>query len=79
MSTFSNIWNRTNHPNTTVYCQDSSALLKHAVLSAQNPINPPPPLVSLDTTKPSILPALPLQEKNIDFIFGGKSLFGLLS
>ncbi|KAF8965236.1 S-adenosyl-L-methionine-dependent methyltransferase [Flammula alnicola] len=57
-----------NHPDTTVYCQDSSALLKHAVL-AMNSKEQPPPLRSLDNK--THCPPLPDKHAQIDFIFGG--------
>ncbi|KJA27122.1 hypothetical protein HYPSUDRAFT_212781 [Hypholoma sublateritium FD-334 SS-4] len=57
-----------NHPATTVYCQDSSALLKHA-LTGDKDIKGK--LKSLDGE--TYCPALPDKNAQIDFIFGGMS------
>ncbi|KAF9454585.1 S-adenosyl-L-methionine-dependent methyltransferase [Macrolepiota fuliginosa MF-IS2] len=55
-----------NHPQTKVYCQDSSLLLKHAIETHQG--KEPPPLLSNDgKTK---CPAMPNKDE-VDFIFGG--------
>ncbi|CAA7271617.1 unnamed protein product [Cyclocybe aegerita] len=58
---------KTNHPDVTVYCQDSSNLLKHAVekRSGKKPV----PLKSYLDKKS--LPPLPDPHEKIDFIFGG--------
>ena len=60
--------NRTNHPGTLVYCQDSSALLKHAVAVMND--EGPPPLLSKDGE--TMCPTMPKKNDQIDFIFGGK-------
>jgi hypothetical protein len=60
--------NRTNNPETVVYCQDSSALLKHAVAVMNN--EDPPPLLSKDGQ--SLCPPMPKKTDQIDFIFGGR-------
>ncbi|KAF8201752.1 C5-DNA-methyltransferase [Pholiota molesta] len=59
---------RKNHPETTVYCQDSSVLLKHAVMASNNK-GKAPALLSLDGK--TYCPALPAKNAQIDFIFGG--------
>ncbi|KAJ3515085.1 hypothetical protein NLJ89_g1982 [Agrocybe chaxingu] len=58
---------KTNHPNVTVYCQDSSNLLKHAVEKKSGKKSEP--LKSYLDGKS--LPPLPDSYEKIDFIFGG--------
>ena len=61
-------FNRRNHPETIVYCQDSSALLKHAVAVMNN--EEPAPLPSKDGQ--TLCPPMPRKVDQIDFIFGGR-------
>ncbi|KIM49346.1 hypothetical protein M413DRAFT_15448 [Hebeloma cylindrosporum] len=53
-----------NHPETTVYCQDTNALLKHIV-------DHTPPLYSLIDGKTRCPPLPDKNKEPIDFIFGG--------
>ncbi|KAF9535246.1 S-adenosyl-L-methionine-dependent methyltransferase [Crepidotus variabilis] len=56
-----------NHPDTIVYCQDSSKLLKHAVDVMNN--KNPDALPSKDGK--TLCPPMPKKSDGIDFIFGG--------
>lgn len=56
---------RYNHPDTTVYCQDTNVLLAHAIAVSQG--KKPSPLRSLDG---KILPAMP-KRGEVDVIYGG--------
>lgn len=58
---------RHNHPETLVYCQDSSTLLKQAVAQFNN--EHPAPLLSND--QKNFCPDMPDKNASIDFIFGG--------
>jgi hypothetical protein len=62
---------RHNHPETLVYCQDSSALLKQAVAQFNN--EHPAPLLSND--RKTFCPDMPDKNSSIDFIFGGLYFF----
>ncbi|KAF9473771.1 S-adenosyl-L-methionine-dependent methyltransferase [Pholiota conissans] len=57
-----------NHSDTIVYCQDSSSLLKHAIIHSSNP-EKTIPLLSLDGQ--TYCPPLPDKHAQVDFIFGG--------
>jgi DNA (cytosine-5)-methyltransferase 1 len=60
--------NRWNNPETLVYCQDSSVLLKHAVAVMND--EEPAPLLSKDGQ--TMCPPMPKKNDQIDFIFGGR-------
>lgn len=69
---------RHNHPETLVYCQDSSALLKQAVAQFNN--EHPTPLLSND--RKTLCPDMPDKNSSIDFIFGGMYIslfFGIVA
>lgn len=66
--------NRKNHPDTVVYCQDSSILLKHAVAVMND--EDTAPLLSKDGQ--TLCPPMPKKTAQIDFIFGGRK-FDLLN
>ncbi|PPR01483.1 hypothetical protein CVT26_015106 [Gymnopilus dilepis] len=57
-----------NHPDTKVYCQDSSNLLKYAILGKNSNGKSKPPSSNIDGTE---CPPLPKKTDGIDFIFGG--------
>lgn len=63
------IINRKNHPETIVYVQDSSNLLKHAITGLNDKGQQKPLLSKLDDK--TACPSLPKQKDQVDFIFGG--------
>ncbi|KAF8163400.1 S-adenosyl-L-methionine-dependent methyltransferase [Crassisporium funariophilum] len=55
-----------NHPETTVYCQDTSTLLKHALTRIEDKDTP-----CLKGKDGTLCPSMPDKHDQIDFIFGG--------
>ncbi|THU75354.1 S-adenosyl-L-methionine-dependent methyltransferase, partial [Dendrothele bispora CBS 962.96] len=58
-----------NHPNTTVYCQDSNALLQHAILTSEGQ-KPAPLLSNYKDPKAPKCDSMPRRDE-VDIIYGG--------